>query len=342
MKTRMKKLLALICVTFCMFAYAETKGSKTFRSLMSEADTVVVSANSVTFTDDSGRTEPLTIAKRPKKVAVLYSSYAALWMECGGTVSVGVGGKTTVEFYNEQVGRDITLDEGFIKVADSGSGSTWNVEAILATAPDVIICATAMKGYSTISSPAAQVGIPVIAISYNGVKDYLKWSKVFSALNEREDLFESVAVHVAKNIAEIIDKIPDDRKVKVLSLVPTKALSAATPHSNIGDMLTDLKAVNVVGTIDPHLKNAIIEINIEQIYKLNPELIFFEVLRNEKYVKKYLEDGLDTNPVWNEVQAVKDNKIYLLPKYLFSYRPNRKYLDAYKMMAEWLYPDIKF
>ena len=114
MKTRMKKLLALICVSFCMFAYAETKGSKTFRSFMSEADTVVVSANSVTFTDDSGRTEPLTIAKRPKKVAVLYSSYAALWMECGGTVSVGVGGKTTVEFYNEQVGRDITLDEGFI------------------------------------------------------------------------------------------------------------------------------------------------------------------------------------------------------------------------------------
>ena len=47
--------------------------------------------------------------------------------------------------------------------ADSGSESR----------PDVV--STGMKGYSTISGPAAAAGIPVIGINYDAVQDYLKW-----------------------------------------------------------------------------------------------------------------------------------------------------------------------
>lgn len=339
----MKKLLASVCMFFCIFAYAEKKDSATFRSLMSEANTVVVSANSVTFTDDSGRKTPLTIAKNPKKVAVLYGSHSALWIECGGKVSIGIGGAGAVELYNEQIGRDITKDPGFVKVSESSSGATWDMELILASNPDLIICSTAMKGYQIISAPADQLNIPVIAITYNGIKDYLKWARVFTALNSREDLFETEVLKVAHGVADIIDAVPKNKKARVLSLLPNaQAIKLNMPLSNIGVMLTDLKAENVAETVSPNFQAPRTDINIEQLYQLNPEIILIQVLQSENFVKKYLETKMSSNPIWNELDAVKHNKVYYLPKRLFHFRPNKEYLAAYKMLAELLYPGTKF
>lgn len=342
-KTQMKKLFALVCISFCICAYAQTNDTATFRSLMSEADTVVVSANSVTFTDDSGRKAPLTIAKNPKKVAVLYGSHSALWIECGGTVSVGVGGVSAVELYKEQIGRDITKDPGFVKISESSSGATWDIELILASNPDLIICSTAMKGYQIISAPAAQMNIPVIAISYNGIKDYLKWARVFTALNSREDLYEAHALKVARGVADIIDAVPKNKKVRALSLLPNaKAVKLNMPLSNVGVMLTDLKAVNLAETISPNFQAPRTEVNIEQLYQLNPEIMLIQVQQSENFVKKYLEASLSSNPIWDELDAVKQKRVYFLPKRLFHFRPNKEYLDAYKMLAELLYPGTKF
>lgn len=315
----------------------------TFHMLMSKADTVVVNDDSVSFKDDSGRSEPLTIKKQPKRVAVLYGSHSALWIECGGTVSIGVGGTSAIELYQEQIGRDITQDAGFIKVADSSSGTTWDIEAIIAANPDLIICSTAMKGYQVISSPAVQMNIPVIAVTYSGIKDYLKWAKVFTALNNREDLFAENAMKVAQGVAAIIDAVPENKKVRALSLLPNaKAVKLNMPDSNIGGMLTDLKATNVAERMRTNMQIPRIEMNIEQLYKVNPEIILIQVQQSEDFVKKFLEASFSSNPIWNEVDAVKKNRVYFLPKRLFHFRPNKDYLEAYKMLAELLYPGVTF
>ena len=59
-------------------------------------------------------------------------------------------------------------------MATSSSGKKWDVESIIALRPDLIICSTAMSGYSMIESPANVAGIPLIALEYNDFSDYLK------------------------------------------------------------------------------------------------------------------------------------------------------------------------
>jgi len=58
--------------------------------------------------------------------------------------------------------------------------------------------------------------------------------------------------------------------------------------------------------------------------------------------KLSFKGAINANPIWNEVDAVKKNRVYFLPKRLFHFRPNKDYLEAYKMLAELLYPGVTF
>lgn len=104
---------------------------------MQKANEVKITDTDVTFTDDSGRGE-ITIAKNPQKVAILYPSLTCLWYETGATAPLIVGGKSGIQLYEEQIGRDITKDEGITVVSTSSSGTGWDVEAIIANKPDLI------------------------------------------------------------------------------------------------------------------------------------------------------------------------------------------------------------
>lgn len=321
---------------------SEEKRTELIKMYMEKADAVQVNENDVTFVDDSDRKEPLTIAKNPKRVAVLYGSHACLWTEAGGKVSLGVGGKSAISLYKEQIGRNILEDDGVVTVAESSSGKNWDVETILAEKPDLIICSTRMNGYSTISAPAEAAGIPVIAINYSGLEDYLRWFKVFSNLNGKPELWDEIAQGVLEQVVDVVIKAPEENNPKVLSIIPKDdKLDANTSLTDTGCLLKQLHAINIA---DPNLDATanLVEISLEEIYKEDPDYILIQCVSSEEDARSKLEANIKDNPVWDSLKAVKENKVYYLPKALFQYRPNRRYGESYKVLAEIIYPDVQF
>lgn len=318
----------------------DSKLSEIKSTLLAAADEVIVNDVEVTFMDDSGR-EAITIAKNPKKVAVLYGSHASLYTEAGGKVSIGIGGEGAVKLYEEQLGRNILEDEGVVTIATSSSAKSWDVEAILAEQPDLIVVSTAMSGYSTIAAPAEAANIPVIAMTYSGVGDYLKWFKVFSNLNSKPELFETTAMTIADEVATIINSAPTENNPKIISLLPqSKALQANLGASDMGVIISELKGVNAADQLSSDVTAVRIEINMEDIFAAQPEMIFVQCIGSEEEARAQLEVYTKDNPVWAELEAVKNGKVYFMPKALFHNRPNGKYNESYRMMAELLYPEI--
>ena len=307
---------------------------------LQKANEVQVTDTHVIFTDDGSGAE-MTVAKNPQKVAVLFGSLTALWYEAGGTVQLAVGGKSAVTTYKEQIGHDITQDEGVTIVTESSSGTNWDVEQIIGGKPDLIICSTGMKGYSTISGPAAAANIPVIGINYDAVQDYLKWFKVFCNLNGQPELWESVAESTANDIIDIVSKVPEVEKAPtaVILVLSSDVLKAYTVDSQPGVILKELGGVNA---IDPNSEGAAasIEVNMEDLYALNPDMIFLSEFGDttlDTLKQMYAED-----PVWQSLDAVKNDKLYTLEKALFHNKANKHYNESYKVMAECLYPDFAF
>lgn len=307
---------------------------------LGKANEVVVTDTHVIFTDD-GSSEEISIAKNPQNVAVLYGSLACLWYEAGGTVQLAVGGKSASTLYKEQIGRDITQDEGVTVVTESSSGTNWDVEQIIGAKPDLIVCSTGMKGYSTISGPAEAANIPVIGINYDAVQDYLKWFKVFCNLNGRPELWDNIAEATANDIIEVVSHVPEVETppTAIILVMSSDVLKAYTVDSQPGIILKELGGVNLV---DPNNEGAAtsIEINLEDIYALNPDIIFMSEFGDTGV--HTLEEMFGDNPVWQELAAVKNDRVIALEKGLFHNKANKRYNESYKVMAGFLYPDCEF
>jgi ABC-type Fe3+-hydroxamate transport system substrate-binding protein len=309
---------------------------------MQKANEVEVTDTHVIFTDD-GSGEKLSIAKNPKNAAILYGSLGALWYEAGGTVQLAIGGKSAVTLYKEQIGRDITQDEGVKVVTDSSSGTNWDVEAILAEKPDLIVTSVGMKGYTTISGPAAAIGVPVIGINYDGVQDYLKWFKVFCNLNGHPELWEEVAENTANKIIEIISKLPEnvDAPTAAILVVSSDKLKAYTYDSQAGSMLVELGGINVFDR-DNEGASSSIEISLEDLYQQDPDIIFLAWYNEPGEMYDQLMSMVEGNPVWDSLRANKEGRFIQLDKSLFHNKANKLYDQAYLTLAQHLYPDTEF
>lgn len=342
----MKKLISLLLVlamalsmVICCAGEAPEAENTLVSYYLQKADEVVITDTHVIVTDDSGRGE-LTIEKNPQNAAVLYGSLACLWYEAGGVSPLLIGGSSAISLYEEQIGRDITQDEGVTIISESSSGSEWDIEKIIANKPDLIVVSMGMKGYASIGASAEAAGIPVIAIQYDHVQDYLKWFKVFCNLTGHPELWEEIANATAEKIIEIVSQVPTDvasPKVAVLGVVSGK-LRAYGTEAAAGTVVKELGGTNVFDDGTKPFES--VDIDLEQLYAAAPELIVVNQRGKAGATQKELEEVVGGNPVWNELAAVKNEKVFFLEKGLFHNKPNHRYQEAYLVMAQYLYPDV--
>lgn len=316
---------------------AETyKKSTLAKDAIAELEKIQEDADTMTFTDDTGR-ESVTVKKRPKKVAVFYSSYASMYDELGGKIDLIIGGDNAVEVYKFQRGKDIT--EGKNVIVTSPSGKNWDVEKIIAEKPDLIICAITSDAYKTIEGPAKAAGIDVIGISFNGVRDYAKWAYIYTSLNDNKEAFDNVALKTIEGVSKIIEEVPiRDHKPHVLSIMPVaKGIKGNYTQSDLGTILQDLGCQNQLGGEVEKGASPRVDISIEDIVMMDPEYIFIQCMYSEDYAKESVEKYLSSTDAWAKIDAVSNNHVYYLPRGLFHNKPNSKYVDAYQMIFYYLY-----
>ncbi len=342
----MKRFIALLLAVMLpaavtAFAEAGDRAANLRQAFLRLAEEVVVTEDSVIFTD-AASAGPIEIKKNPGRTAVLYGSLVTLWQEAGGTAHGVVGGSSAAELYEAVIGRDLTRDEGVTVLAETSAGKNWSVESIVAFRPDLIICSTAMSGYKTIAGPAAAAGIPVIAVDYNDFADYLKWFKVFCHLNDREDLWDSVAMQSLSEVTEIICRTPEEGP-KVFSMFAAvgDSLSANTSATVIGAMLEQLGGVNIAdGGAAAGAEH--ISINLEAVYAADPDMIVVQGHNDPREEATQVERVYGGNAVWQALRAVQSGRVYYADPALFHNKPNRRFSEAYRALAEMLYPELNF
>ncbi len=295
----------------------------------SGTDEVIVRDGTVAFTDAAGAEHSLRIPEEPLRVVCLYASFTTLWYEAGGTAVGCIGGEAASELYISSVGRDVADDPGMTVVSLSSNPSGWNVERIIALAPDLILCSTAMNGWQTIAPAAKTAGIEVVAVDYEDFGDYMKWFRVFSALNRREDLWENVALDVQRAVNDVIERAKDPPHPRVLALFTgTKGLQLSGGATTLGGMLAALGAVNAAGGIGR------IDADAETVCAAAADVIVVQYHTSEADARRSIERSLGA--VWDTLPAVKNGRVYFLDRSLFHQKPNRRFAEAYETLLSFL------
>lgn len=293
---------------------------------------VIINGDEISFYDDSNSGNLITLRRGTERVVSLYASYTTLWYETGGEVVATIGGNNAIELYEYYIGRNILTTDKVEIVANNSAGSSFSIEKIFSYNPELVIASNAMNGYQSVAKALKTADIPVIALDYNNFSDYLKWFKVFSFLNNQEELFETVALKALTNIKNTIINVRNNSDCEVLTLFPNASgPTACTAETLVGRMLLELGATNIIKTTSDADK---VPINLETIVAKDPDIILINCHNTKAEAQEIIEKYYSNMPLWQSLTAVKEGKVFYLDKMLFHNKPNKLFAKAYATLGQ--------
>ena len=297
----MRKRLCLLCIALLLLSsFAGAEGAA--------------------LVDDRGAAIPATA---PQRVVSLYGSYAEAWAQAGGTL-VGA---------TEDAVSERGMNLGTAQII--GTTKEPNLERILALDPDLVLLSLDIAAQVSAAEVLEVAGVPCAAFRVDTWQDYARMMDVFTALTGRRDLYEAIVPPMEAAIAQTIASAQAQNAPTVLLLRAYSTGVKAKADDNLaGAMLEDLGCVNIAAR-EPSLLE---ELTLEAIVVEDPDCIFISVMGgDEEAALAVVEETLGQNPAWQGLTAVKEGRVYVLPRDLFHYKPNARWAESYAFLYELLF-----
>lgn len=280
------------------------------------------------FADAAGDT--ITLSARPEKVAVLFSSFADIWVSAGGRVQITVG---------EAVERGFAGGDALL--VDDGAGKTIDMERLIAAEPDFVIASADIAAQAEAARLLKEAGIPCALLRVESFDDYLDVLKIFTDITGRADAYETCGEEVRLRVAGILADAAAAQSGEPLRILFIRSgSSASSAKAKTADqhfaakMLEELGAYNIADNAPVLLDG----LSLEEILMEDPDCIFISTMGDEQAARAYMDDVLSQEG-WQALSAVRNGQCAYLPKELFQFKPNASWAEAYDYLARMLYPE---
>jgi iron complex transport system substrate-binding protein len=165
----------------------------------------------------------------------------------------------------------------------------------------------------------------------------MKTLYAFATIIGNDEANETIA-NIDKQVSEIIDKTEGKKSPSVLVLFgSTKSVMCELDNGLVGEMCKRLGATNIIENVNIEGTTKI-DFSLETIVEKDPDYILVCVMGELDGVKERIAQDIESNEAWASLTAVKEGKIYYLPKELYMYKPNGRYPEAFQGLFDILYP----
>ena len=279
-------------------------------------------ADGYTFTDDLGR--EVTVSS-PGRVAALLGSFADIWYLAGGTVCAAPD-DAWADF-------DLPLPEDAVNL---GMTKRLSLENLFAADPDFILASANTQLNLDWMDTLESAGIPVAYFDVADFEDYLRVLKICTEITGQEELYRQNGTAIRQQIEDVISAA--ERRVaaagtapKVLSLRASSTyIRAKNSQGNVlGEMLAALGCVNIADNDSSLLEN----LSIEHILLQDPDYIFFVQQGDDaEGIRRHIDAFFAEQPALSQLTAVKEGRVFLMEKALYSLKPNARWGEAYEKL----------
>ena len=282
-------------------------------------------AEGYTFTDDLDRTVTVTSTER---VAALLGSYADIWLLAGGTVCAAAD-----DAWDDF---DLPLSEDTVNL---GGTKDLSLEALLASAPTFVLASTNTPQHLEWESALQGAGITVAYFDVSSFDDYLRMLKTCTELTGNEESYarygESVAAVVEVVTSHCGAAMAADAATVLVLRASASSIRAKNSEGNVlGELLGDMGCINIADSDSNLLEN----LSVESIYLQNPDHIFIvQVGDDAAGMKENVNRFFAENPLWLELDAVKNDRVHYMDKRLFNLKPNAYWGESYIQLEEILF-----
>ncbi|MCD5397980.1 ABC transporter substrate-binding protein [candidate division NPL-UPA2 bacterium] len=268
------------------------------------------------------------VPKNPQRVIGLSRQYMEFLFALGVTPAATVHGFRM-------------LPEG-LNLPSIGSQGSPNIEILNKIAPDVIF-ANARHHTRMIDSlelsGAVVVFIDPAAIIENSIIDRLRFIGQVLGLDAEAEKHVQYINEVAAGLQEKI--AGSNIETGILLMGGIGNIRAAQPTGFFGTILSSLGIENVIPLGLPGSeKTTFISFDIETIIKADPDIIIVRTTQEQRKNEvegKAIIKSFENDPAWRNLQAVKNNRIIVLPGNIAP--GDIEYEEALRITARLIYPD---
>lgn len=307
------KIICIFVATFLLML--------TFCSCSKEKESDKLS-DSVTFTDALDR--EVTVKKNPERVASLLGSFADTWVLAGGTLCAAP----------EDAWEDFGLD---LKDAENiGGAHSPNLEILLSSNPDFVIASASTSADVEMEQTLENAGITVAYFDVDNFYDYLSMLDVCTDITDRKDLYKQNGEDVKEKIEKIkadfksVNLPEDKRKILLLRTSANLLKAKGSEGTVLGEMLYDIGCINIADSDETLLE----KLSVESVIRQEPYRIFAVSMGDDTAAQKNLSKTMEENPVWGKLDAVENDRLYIMDKKLFNIKPNANWAEAYEKLVE--------
>jgi iron complex transport system substrate-binding protein len=276
----------------------------------------------LTFTDGLGRT--ITLPEPAQRVVSLAPSNTEILF------TVGAGAQT--------IGRDEFSDypaEALNLPAIGGSWGGYNLEAIVALKPDLVLAAeiNTLEQVQALADLGLTVYLLPNPVTMHEMYDNLETvARMTGHEAETAVLIESLKARVQAVVDKAKTIAQGDRPLVYYELDATDASAPYTAGAGtfLDALITVAGGVNVGNTLD----SAWAQISAEKLVELNPAII---LLGDAAYGTT--PESVADRPGWNAIDAVKNAQIYPFDDNLVS-RPGPRLVDGLEELAKIIHPEL--
>lgn len=215
-----------------------------------------------------------------------------------------------------------------------GTVTNPSLEAIAALSPDLVLLSGELPTHQKLAEELESRGITTKMISVNSFSDYDKVMKELTGMTGREDCYKKNVTDVGERIDQIL-KSAEDKDLKKGTYLALRV--SATKNKALKNDYFACEIFNAFGLENIAQDNsAFDELNLEAILDADPDFIFVVEQGKSSEAQESFAEAFSGKPVWQELAAVRNGCVYMLPKDYFQYKPNAKWDEAYQYVMELL------
>ncbi|OPJ55401.1 ABC transporter substrate-binding protein [Alkalithermobacter paradoxus] len=206
---------------------------------------------------------------------------------------------------------------------------TGNIEKIISLNPDIVIIWAEHEDIK----PLEQAGIKVYGVQINSFDQTFKMVEDLGKITGKDERAKEIIDYTRSELQEIENIVKDikeeDKQTGLFVWGPT-VLDIAGGDSTGNDIIVSAGGINVAKDINAEHPIA----NMEELISWNPDSIIMW------YSKNLSTDDLINSPQLKSINAVKDNRVFMLPNFYYCDLWTVKYQYSVKATAKWLYPNL--
>lgn len=219
-----------------------------------------------------------------------------------------------------------------------GKNASLNMEALIAEAPDVIVDIGEAKDTvkEDMDALSEQLGIPTVFIEATLPTMEEAYNMLGELCGDTKQAGELAAYskEVMEKSANIAASLKDDAKTSVYFALGDQGLNTNARGSIHADVIEQIGAVNVAD-VEMVSSGGGSEVSMEQILLWNPDIVIAD--------SQMLYEKITTDSAWQELDAVKNGKVYKVPTVPYSFMsnpPSVNRLIGIAWLGNLVYPDL--